>query len=331
MTKMWKTNFAVFLLACVTAFPIHANQNDTDPQYPSKPIRLIVPYAPGGSTDKIARLLAEHLSKGLKQPVIIENRPGANNIVGANTLLTSKADGYTLMLASNGLLTMAPALFKKLPFNPAKDFTLIGFVNKNPMVLVTRRDAKYGDIGSLLKYAKTNPGVVSYAVSGGLVPAMLGAGIQRMSGTEMIEVRYKGSGPSITDIVSGRVDFGILGVSLVMGLGSEDGKLKSLAVTSKQRSTSLPDVPTLSESGIPEFDTIVWNGLIGPAQLPKHIVSKLSKALASLYHNPEFRKTLHASGEEPLWGTPDEMQSRIDEEIALWKKIVAEAKIEPMD
>ena len=328
---MWKINFAGFLFAFAAVLPVHADQGAADPNYPSRPIRLIVPYAPGGATDKIARVVAEHLSTGFKQSVIVENRPGANNVVGANALLTSKADGYTLMLASNGLLTMAPALFKTLPFNPAKDFTLIGFVNKNPMVLVTRQDAKYGDIGSLMKHAKANPGIVSYAVSGGLVPAMLGAGIQRMSDTQMIEVRYKGSGPSITDIVAGRVDFGIVGVSLAMSLGGESGKLKSIAVTSKERSASLPDVPTLSESGIPEFDTIVWNGLIGPAKLPSNVVARLGQALEALYHDPEYRKTLDASGEEPLLGTPDQMQARINQETALWKKIVAEAKIEPMD
>lgn len=327
---MWKTSFGLLgVLACTAWWPAQGSENAAG-AYPTKAIRLIIPYAPGGSTDKIARVAAEYLGENLKQAVIVENRPGANNLVGANALLSSAADGYVLMLASNGLLTMAPAIFKKLPFDPAKDFTLVGPVNQNPMVIATAANGKYSDMRSVLAEAKTKPGTISYAVSGGFVPALSGASLQTMSGTKMLEVRYKGSASSITDLVAGRVDLSLMGVSLALPL-QEEGKLKLLAVTSKERSSKLPDVPTLHESGVEGFDTVVWNALIGPRGLPPNVVATLNRALVKMSNDPAFRKQLQVNGEEPLHGTPEELRARVNKETAMWKRIVVQAGIPLID
>ncbi len=320
----------VCLLAFSAPYAAHGAESKAANAYPTRTIRLIVPYAPGGSTDKIARLSAEYLGQTLKQSIVVENKPGANNMVGANALLASAADGYTLMLASNGLLTMAPALFKKMPFDTAKDFTLIGLINKNPMVIATKAGGKHHDMRSVLEKAKAAPGTISYAVSGGLVPALSAARLQAMSKTKMLEIRYRGSAASITDLIAGRVDLSFMGVSLAAPLDQE-GKIVALAVTSKERSPLLPKVPTLAESGVAGFDTVVWNALIGPPGVPEDVVATLNHALDELYNDQEFRKKLQSNGEEPLRGTPKELQARVIEEIAVWKTIVEDAGIPAMD
>ncbi|MES2187802.1 MAG: tripartite tricarboxylate transporter substrate binding protein [Pseudomonadota bacterium] len=327
---MWKSiSGALWLLACAGASLAQGLEGPGN-VYPARPIRLIVPYAPGGSTDKVARLSAEYLGLKLKQAVVVENRPGANNLVGANTLLASAADGYTLMLASNGLLTMAPAVFRKLPFDPARDFSLVGMVNQNPMVIATSASGRYRDMRSVLAEAKARPDTVTYAVSGGFVPALAAASLQAMSGTKMVEVRYKGSALSLTDLIADRVALSFMGVSLAAPL-AEDGKLRALAVTSKERSSKMPDVPTLRESGVAGFDMVVWNALIGPPHLPQNVIATLNRALGEVYRDAEFRKRLQANGEEPLHGTPAELQVRMDEEIALWKRVVKDAGIPKID
>jgi tripartite-type tricarboxylate transporter receptor subunit TctC len=264
--------------------------------YPDKPIRLLVPYPPGGITDVLTRSLAELMRKDLGQPVIVENKPGANTAVAAQALANSPPDGYTVLMAAAATVVMNPLLYPKLTYDPVRDFTAVARVAETPLVLVVRADSSARTLGDLIAAAKAKPADASFASTGmGSTLHLAGELLQLETGTQMLHVPYKGSAPALNGVMSGETQFMIdsVGSSIPLVKG---GKLRALAVTSARRLPALPDVPTVAESGVPGFDVSTWFGLLVPKQTPPAVVTRLNAAVAQAVRDPAFRAQFEAVG-----------------------------------
>ena len=264
--------------------------------YPDKPIRMLVPYPPGGITDVLSRSVAELLRKELGQPVIVENKPGANTALAAQALAAAPADGYTVMMAAAATVVMNPLLNAKLGYDPARDFTAVGRIAETPLVLVVRVDSPARTLADLIAAAKAKPGDTSYASTGmGSTLHLAGELLQLETGTQMLHVPYKGSAPALNGVLGGETQFMIDSVGSSIPLVS-GGKLRAIAVTSAKRLPALPEVPTVAESGVPGFDVSTWFGLLVPRQTPAAIVTRLNAAVALAVRDPAFRAQFEAVG-----------------------------------
>ena len=264
--------------------------------YPDKPIRMLVPYPPGGITDVLSRSVAELLRKELGQPVIVENKPGANTALAAQALAAAPADGYTVMMAAAATVVMNPLLNAKLGYDPARDFTAVGRIAETPLVLVVRSDSPARTLADLIAAAKSKPGDTSFASTGmGSTLHLAGELLQLETGTQMLHVPYKGSAPALNGVLGGETQFMIDSVGSSIPL-IKGGKLRGVAVTSAKRLPALPDVPTVAESGVPGFDVSTWFGLLVPKQTPPAIVSRLNAAVALAVRDPAFRAQFEAVG-----------------------------------
>ena len=283
------------IAACVLGLVL-AGATAAAAPYPDKPIRLLVPYPPGGITDVLTRSLAELLRKELGQPVIVDNKPGANTALAAQALATSPADGYTVMMAAAATVVMNPLLNPKLGYDPARDFTAVGRVAETPLVLVVRTDSPARTLADLIAAARAKPGDASFASTGmGSTLHLAGELLQLETGTQMLHVPYKGSAPALNGVLGGETQFMIDSVGSSIPL-IKGGKLRAIAVTSASRLPALPDVPTVAESGVPGFDVSTWFGLLVPKQTPAAIVSRLNAALALATRDPAFRAQFEAVG-----------------------------------
>jgi len=264
--------------------------------YPEKPIRMLVPYPPGGITDVLTRSIAELLRKELGQPVIVENRPGANTALAAQALAASPADGYTVMMAAAATVVMNPLLYAKLGYDPIRDFTPVARIAETPLVLVVRSDSPARTFADLIAKAKAKPGDATYASTGiGSTLHLAGELLQSETGTQMLHVAYKGSAPALNGVLGGETNFMIDSVGSSIPL-IKGGKLRALAVTSAKRLPALPDVPTVAESGVPGFDVSTWFGLLVPKQTPAAIVTRLNAAVALAVRDPAFRAQFESVG-----------------------------------
>lgn len=311
-----------FLVAIATVAPMLGVAHAGSDAYPNKPVKLIVPYSAGGSTDAIARLLAERLRENLKQPVVVENRPGGNNLIAARALLASQADGYTVMLATNGLLTVAPALYGKLPFDPMAGFTHLGFISGYPYLVVTRADDGKRSLQHYIARAREKPKSVSYMVVGN-VTAIAGAMLKSRSKADLLEVRYKGGADAISDLIAGRIDIGLLAPSVAAPL-MKAGKLSAIAVTTRSRFNAMPELQTVGEAatGMADFHVDVWSALVAPPDLPPEIGKRISEALSKATKDASFAADLAKNGEYPIQGGPAEVKARVEREIPMWKSVV---------
>jgi tripartite-type tricarboxylate transporter receptor subunit TctC len=264
--------------------------------YPDKPIRMLVPYPPGGITDVLTRSLAELMRKELGQPVIVENKPGANTALAAQALATAPADGYTVMMAAAATVVMNPLLNAKLGYDPTRDFTPVGRIAETPLVLVVRADSPARTLADLLAAAKARPAEASFASTGiGSTLHLAGELLQSETGTQILHVPYKGSAPALNGVLGGETQFMIDSVGSSIPL-IKGGKLRAVAVTSAKRLPALPDVPTVAESGVPGFDVSTWFGLLVPKQTPAAIVNRLNAAVAVAVRDPAFRSQFEAVG-----------------------------------
>jgi tripartite-type tricarboxylate transporter receptor subunit TctC len=264
--------------------------------YPDKPIRMLVPYPPGGITDVLTRSLAELMRKELGQPVIVENKPGANTAIAAQTLARAPADGYTVMMAAAATVVMNPLLYGKLGYDPVRDFTAVARIAETPLVMVVRTDSPVRTLADLIATAKAKPGVTSFATTGlGSTLHLAGELLQSETGTQMLHVPYKGSAPALNGVLAGETQFMIdsVGSSIPLVHG---GKLRAVAVTSAKRLPALPDVSTVAESGVPGFDVSTWFGLLVPRQTPAAVVNRLNAAVALAVRDPAFRAQFEAVG-----------------------------------
>src|SRR5438067_3281592 len=295
--------------------------------YPTKPIHLVVPFPPGGGNDTVARALAQQLGPDLGQPVVIDNRPGAGGSVGAELAAKSPADGYTLFLAGVGSHAVNPNVHAKLSYDPVKDFAPVSLLASAPSVLVVNPAVPARTIAEFTAYARANPGKLNYASNGAGSAAQLAAAMyESLAGARMVHVPYKGIAPAMTDLMSGEVQlmFGTI-VALVPHI--QAGKLRALAVTSRKRSALLPDLPTLTESGLPDYEAGPWYGILAPAGTPREVIGRLHGAIVKALRQPDVAKRLAAEGAEVIGSTPDEFAAHIKAEIARVGNVVRAAGI----
>ena len=295
--------------------------------YPSKPIRIIVPYPPGGTSDILARSLGQKLSESWGQPVVVENKPGANGNVGAEIVAKAAPDGYTLMLADIGSLTISPSVYPTLPFDPARDFAPISMVAYSPHILVVHPSVPASSVKELIALAKAKPGKLNFAISGiGGAPHLAGVDFALRTGVEWTYIPYKGGSQAIADVAGGQADVTLNGMLATYPLVKGE-KLKLLAVSSGKRMSSIPDVPTIAESGVAGFETGSWQGVVAPAGTPRDVVAKLNAEIVRLIATPEMRENLGKQGAEVRTNTPDEFAAFIRDEKAKWAKVVKDANV----
>ena len=294
--------------------------------WPAKPISLIVPFPPGGTTDVLARALGEKLSQNLGQPVIVENKPGAGATLGADFVAKAKPDGYTLLMGAVHH-TIASSVFRKLPYDFQKDFAPVTTVALVPNVLVINANTPAKNVAELVALAKAKPGQSSYGSNGnGTAQHLIGTQFQNLTGTEIVHVPYKGSGPLATDLLGGQITMSFDTVTPVLP-HIKSGKLRALAVTTAKRSAALPDVPTLDEAGLKGFDIGTWFGVLAPAATPKDIVAKLNAEMVKVIQSADFRKRMDEIGAEPVGDSSAHMAQQIKSETDKFAKLVKEAKV----
>ncbi|HYG42045.1 MAG TPA: tripartite tricarboxylate transporter substrate binding protein [Bordetella sp.] len=295
--------------------------------YPDKPINLVVPFPAGSGTDAVGRIFAAELGNILGQQVVVENKPGANATIAANYVARAKPDGYTLFVTTNTSHSAAPFLMKNVPYDPVKDFTPIARGGNLPFILVVNPKRPYKSVQELVDYARKNPGRVTYA-TGNSTGIVAGGTLARRAGIDILHVPYKGTPQALTDLVGGQVDF--MFTDLASGLPFvQSGQLRALAVSTAQRSTIVPDLPSMSEAGVADFDLNSWNGYFGPAGLPPEIVAKLNAAINQIVSNPDVRKRLAGLGFDAFSGTPESFATFVSEQRDLWGKLIKDAGIQP--
>jgi len=295
--------------------------------YPSRPIRLIVPFPPGGSTDILARALGDRLAQGLGQPVVIDNRPGAGGSIGAEAVARAAPDGYTLMMGHLGTLAVNPSIYKSLPYDPVKSFAPVSLMAIVPSVLVVNPSLPVASAAELIAYARTHPGKLAYGSAGsGSTSHLTTEYFKLVTGTDILHVPYKGVGPMLTDLVSGQLSMGLNGAPAVMQHVNA-GRLRALAVTSLKRLEALPQVPTLDEAGVHGFDASGWYGVVAPAGTAQPIVARLNGEIGKAMRTPELRSRLDSEGALPAPGTPEEFATFIRAEIARWAAVLKRAGV----
>jgi len=294
--------------------------------YPSKPVRLVVPFSAGGSTDMISRTLGQKLSEMWGQPVVIDNRPGGSTIIGTDIVARSAPDGYTL-LVTPASFTIVPSLIDKLPYDPAKDFEPITLINTTPLVVVVNLSVPAKSIQELIALAKAKPGALNFGSAGaGGSNHLAGELFNVMAGVRIVHIPYKGNAPALTDLLGGHVDLVFNGLTSALPLINA-GKLRALAVTSLTRSGALPDVPTLDEVGLKGFQAVAWNGLSAPGRTPKDVIRRINVDALKVIHSPEFVEHLKAEGSDAIGGSPEQFAAFVREETAKWNKVIKLANV----
>ena len=289
--------------------------------FPDKPIKLVVPFAPGGGTDLIARTLAVEMSKDLGQPVMIENKPGAGTLIGTDLVAKSAPDGHTLVVSSIAH-AVNPSLMSKMPYSTEKDFAAVSMIVRSPNVLVVRADSPYKSVKDIISVAKANPDKLTYASPGnGTSSHLAGALFADMAKVELKHVAYKGSGPALTDLLGGQTDI-IFATSGSVGGFIDSGKLRALAVTSAERSSAYPTVPTMAEAGVPGYVTEGWYGFYAPAGTPQTVIDKLNAATRKAANSTTFKSKVVSEGMVVQTGTPAEFDAFVRAEIVRWSKLV---------
>ena len=317
------------LLSGLTAPAVAASATAAGPAYPIKPIRIVVTYAPGGSTDVVARLLANPLTESLGQQIVIDNRGGAGGIIGTEIAARAAPDGYTLLFGTSAGLSINPLLQRKLPYNVERDFAPISLVVVNPQVLVAYPGLAANTIGELIKLARSRPGQINYASPGVGSPNHMGMELLKsMTGIDLVHVPYKGGGPASTDLIAGQVSLLFNSIPSVLPY-MRSGRLKALAVGSAARSPAIPEIPTVAEAGVPGFEYATWYGLFAAAGTPRGIVARLNAAAAKALLAPELAQPLRAQGSEPRPTTPEELARFMRVEHARWERVVKATGLAP--
>src|SRR5712671_2509550 len=294
-------------------------------QYPTKPVRIIVPFAPGGGSDFIARFMAQRLTESLGKQVVVENKPGAGGVLGIQEGIKAAPDGYTLTLIASSY-TVNPSVYK-LNFDPVNDITPIIQMSQGPLVVVVRPSLPVKSTQDLIALAKAKPGQVNFASSGqGSVIHMATELFQSMAGIKMNHIPYKGTGPALTDTLGGQTDVFFSSTATAMP-HVQSGKLRAVAVTTAKRIPALPNVPTVAESGVPGYDVVLWHGLIGPKGLPRPIVDRINGDVTKALSLKATAEQLQNDGVAPAGGSPEQFRAQIEKEIKLWRKVAADAGV----
>jgi tripartite-type tricarboxylate transporter receptor subunit TctC len=314
------------VLAGALAVVASALPSTAGAQYPDKPITIIVPFPPGGATDILARMLGQKVSDALKQPVLVDNKAGATGSIGLTHVARSAPDGYTLAIATASSLAANPAV-SKVPFDPVKDFSPIGIIALEPMGLAVHPSVKATSVRELIALAKSKPGGLNMASFGtGSVSHLTGELFNSLAGTKMTHVPYKGAAPATADLMAGQVDLMFNSISVFI-TPAKAGKLRLIATAGSSRSSVLPDLPTVAESGLPGFDAGTWHAIIGPAGMAPESVALLSREFGRALNLPDVKEKIIAMSLEPQSMTPAQLAATVQRDAAKWKRIVAEAGI----
>jgi len=295
--------------------------------YPSKPVRMIIGFPPGGGTDIIGRIVAQRMSEGLKQQIIPDNRGGASGQIGAELTVKSPPDGYTIMMAHIAAMSILPSLYPKLPYDPVRDFAPISLVAISPQLVVAHPSLPVKNIKELIALAKAHPGEIHYAsVGNGTVQHLAGELFNLQAGVRMVHVPFKGGGPSALNLVAGHVQLSFDVIPVVIG-HVKAGKLRPIAVTSEKRTPLMPEVPTVNESGLQGFDLSTWWGLVAPAGVGKEVVARLHGETVKALQLPDVKERIAANGADPVGNSPEEFAAFIRNERTKYARIVKEASI----
>lgn len=324
MQTLKKSIGAVLLcLSCVVPFGSAAASD-----YPNRPIRLVCPYAAGGLTDVLARLLAKRLSDRIGQPVIVENRTGAGGIIGVDAVAKSPADGYTIVLVAQGLASVNASLHKNLPYDTLRDFAPISLISTFSLVFVGNPELPPKSMEEFLKMARAKPGKLDYGSAGNASTSHLMTELLKdQAGIDVVHIPFRGESVAFTELMGGRLTgmFATLGGALPL---IQSGKLRPLAVATKERNSQLPNVPTVSESGVPGFEVMGWYGILAPVNVPKNILDRLSKEFMAMANEPEMRQMLASRGMDAVGSTPEAFGKMIKSETERWRKVVTKANIQ---
>ena len=311
--RHWLTAAALFALASVT----HA--------FPDKPVRFVIGFTPGGPSDILARAVGQKLSERWKQQVVVENRPGAGGNLAAEVVAKSPADGHVWLLGNNSILATNQSLYSRLPYDPIKDFAPVALVAVQPNILVVHPAVPANSLSELIAHLKSNPGKLNYASSGaGAAAHLAGELFRTMAGVDIVHVPYKGAQPALTDLIAGHAQL-MFATSASVIPYMKAGRLRALAVTTAQRSPSVPELPTVSEAGLPGFEATTWHGVVVPAAVPPALVQRLNQELNSVLNEKDLRERLTGLGAEVVTGTPRDFQDYIAREIPKWSKVVKDS------
>ena len=290
--------------------------------FPTKPVRLVVPFAPGGGTDIVARIMGPKLSQALGQPVIIENKPGAGGTTGSEFVAKAAPDGYTLVMATSSTHGAAPSLYKKLGYDPVRDFETIALLVTTPFMLAVKKDLPVNSVADLVTLARNNPGRLNYASAGvGSSNQLTVELLKMMTGTTLVHIPYKGSGPALADLVSGQVDLVINDLASLLGY-VRGGSIKPLAVTSLKRSFMVPDLPTLDESGVRGYEALAWYGILAPRGTPPDVLATLQKVIQGAISDPAIRDQLTRQGFDLRDETGARFLGFIENDVKKWAEVV---------
>lgn len=290
--------------------------------YPTRPVRFIVPFAPGGNTDVQGRLIAQKLTEAWSQQVVVDNRAGAGGTVGVEMLAKAPADGYTIALASFGNILVGPSLFPKLGYDPLKDLAPVVLVSQPPGLLVVNPGLPVKNVSDLIAYAKANPGKLNYGSAGnGTWNHLFAEHFKALTGIQMTHIPYKGANPAVTDVMSGQIQISFAPFPAALPQ-IKSGRLRVLGVTSAQRSPLLPEVPTVAETGLPGYSAATWFAVLAPAKTPPPVIAKLNKDINAALVRPEVKAAFAADGTEPAGGTPEQLRESMRSGIKQWGELV---------
>jgi tripartite-type tricarboxylate transporter receptor subunit TctC len=314
-------------LALLVAIVLCAGGAVAQERYPQRPLHIVVPFAPGGSTDIIARLIGERLSGALGQPVLIENRSGAAGNIGAEIVARSAPDGYTLLMATTGVMSINNALYQNMSFDSSTNFDYVVFVTSITNVLIVAADSPLNNVAELIAAAKRSPGKLSFASSGAGSSTHMSAELFKiMAGVDLLHVPYKGSGPALPDVITGRVSMMFENMPGAVPY-VRAGTVRALAVTGLRRTSALPEVPTVTESGILGYESLSWSGIAVAAGTPRDVVARLNREINAILAAPEMRQRLADQGAEAVGGTPEAFAEHAKRERDKWSRVIREANI----
>ncbi len=321
------TRASAALLACLPLCFAATTAHAQDDGYPNKPVRIVVPFAAGGSTDIVARLLADKLTAEFKQPFVVDNRAGAGGNIGADAVAKAPADGYTLLMATTGILSINGYLYNNMSYDALRDFAPVSYTSLITNILVVSPKIPVRSVSELVALAKSKPGVLNFASSGvGSSTHLSGELFKAMAGINILHVPYRGSSQALTDVISGQVTMTFDNAPSSIGF-IQQGKLRALAVTSTKRLPNLPEVPTMDEAGIKGYESLSWSGIVAPAATPKPVIAKLNQAIDRILKTEEIKRRLAGLGVEPVGGPPEAFVRHIRSESDKWGKLIKSANI----
>ena len=325
--KDLNSHFVSLAFLAALAVPLCIFTSALAQPYPVKPVRMVLPYPPGGGSDTIARPLAQKMSEGLGQQVIVENRGGANGNIGMELAARAAPDGYTIVFALTAQLAVNPNLYSKVPYDPVRDYSPITLLGAGGYILVVHPSLPAKSVKELIALAKARPGQIAYSSSGNGSGGHLAAELlNSMAGIKMLHVPYKGGGPALMDLIAGQVQV-LFSTQLASWPHIQSGRIRALAVSTAKRPASLPDLPTIAEAALPGYDSGVWYGVLAPAGTPREIVMRLNAEIARVLKQPDYRNLLVNNTIDPIGGPPEQLGQYIRSELVKWAKVVKEAGV----